>query len=412
MHSTTHEAQPTFESVYRGQFDFVWRSLRALGVHQGALDDAQQDVFVVVHRRLPEFEGRASIKTWVYEIVRRVAMRYRTRAARHATRHSEMPELRGKDDLDAALDSSKAAETLWSFLATLDEDRRRAFILAEFWDMPGREIAEATGANMNTIYARLRSARTELDRVALRLRAKDVGSLTQALRQKRCSDAQRRRAWAGILAAVDKPVALATGGSMVTATVGWAAVGAALGGLALTGVVTLADARPDQAPPLQNTSPAAVTAKPPQPAPQPSTPSRGVADPETPAAAPQTPSPPTLARTPASPKKNVQPKQAPPSLSDQLVRVRAIREAVRGKDRASARSQIQDYRRDFRNGSLAVEVDALEVELACRARESAANDKLEALRATRADAALVARVEKICLSKIGPQKPEGGGTPP
>ena len=49
---------PGFEVVYDQYFDFAWRNLRRLGVPPAQLDDAVQDTFVVVHRRLAEFEGR------------------------------------------------------------------------------------------------------------------------------------------------------------------------------------------------------------------------------------------------------------------------------------------------------------------------------------------------------------------
>ena len=52
-----------FDEVYDRWLDFVWRSLRRLGVPQASLDDAVQDVFVVVHRRLSTFEGRSTLKT-------------------------------------------------------------------------------------------------------------------------------------------------------------------------------------------------------------------------------------------------------------------------------------------------------------------------------------------------------------
>ena len=141
-----------FGEVYREHHAFVWQTLRCLGVVDSALDDAVQDVFVVVYRRLAEFEGRAAIKTWLFEIVRRVASRYRTRAHRDAARTFELPELRGEDDLDAAVDRALAVELLRAFADTLDEDRLRVFVLSEFGQMRGREIAEELGVNLNTVY--------------------------------------------------------------------------------------------------------------------------------------------------------------------------------------------------------------------------------------------------------------------
>ncbi len=67
---------PAFDDVYTAHVGFVWRIARTLGVPAAALEDAVQDVFVVVHRRLPEFEPRAAITTWLFAITRRVALGY------------------------------------------------------------------------------------------------------------------------------------------------------------------------------------------------------------------------------------------------------------------------------------------------------------------------------------------------
>src|SRR5262245_22149852 len=61
-----------FEDVYERHFDFVWRSLRLLGVPPEAVEDATQDTFSVVSRRLARFEGRSSLRTWLFAILQRV----------------------------------------------------------------------------------------------------------------------------------------------------------------------------------------------------------------------------------------------------------------------------------------------------------------------------------------------------
>jgi len=43
-------------------------------------EDAMQDVFLVVHRRLAEFEGRAKLSTWLFGICLRVAKDHRRMA--------------------------------------------------------------------------------------------------------------------------------------------------------------------------------------------------------------------------------------------------------------------------------------------------------------------------------------------
>src|SRR5687767_4756436 len=67
----------TADEIYERYFDFVWRNVRRMGVPAEAVDDAVQDVFLVVHRRLAEFEGRSAMETWLFGILMRVARDHR-----------------------------------------------------------------------------------------------------------------------------------------------------------------------------------------------------------------------------------------------------------------------------------------------------------------------------------------------
>jgi RNA polymerase sigma-70 factor (ECF subfamily) len=154
----------TFDEVYESYFDYVWRCARRLGVAPAQLDDAAQDVFVVVHRRLPEFEGRSSLRTWIFGIVLRVARDYR-----RTTRRKGALEALGEEQVDPGtgpLDSAMTAEALRTVLAALsrlDDEKREAFVLAELEQMSGPEIAEVLGIPLNTVYSRLRAARLSFE---------------------------------------------------------------------------------------------------------------------------------------------------------------------------------------------------------------------------------------------------------
>ena len=169
-----------FESVYEAHFDFVWRSMARLGVEPSAVEDAAQDVFVIAHRRLADFEGRSSIKTWLFAIALRVARDHR-RAARRKRSQGLVPEAEADtaDVLDPApspLESASRAEAarrLQLILDELDEERRAVFILAELEEMSGPEIAEAVGVNINTVYSRLRLARHDFNEAVARHAARD-----------------------------------------------------------------------------------------------------------------------------------------------------------------------------------------------------------------------------------------------
>lgn len=153
------------ESVYREYHDFVWRTLYHLGIRGDAVNDAVHEVFLVVHRRLCDYDGRTAIKNWLYGIVRRVASDHRKKVERRNRRLRLVPD-HDQHSLDArALERLSAAELVDRFLEELDEDKRTVFILAEVEGMTAPEISAALGVNLNTIYARLRAVRLRFQRL-------------------------------------------------------------------------------------------------------------------------------------------------------------------------------------------------------------------------------------------------------
>jgi RNA polymerase sigma-70 factor (ECF subfamily) len=170
----------SFDDVYDACFDFVWRNARRLGVPGAQVDDAVQEVFLVVHRRLAEFEGRSSIKTWIFGILVKVAADHRRtlrRKSPHARSNGAVVEPDTIADEEASPDArmvrSEGVRLLHQLLGELDDDKRAVFVLAELEQMSAPEIAEALGLNLNTVYARLRTARIEFDESARRERARD-----------------------------------------------------------------------------------------------------------------------------------------------------------------------------------------------------------------------------------------------
>ncbi len=150
---------PEFSAIYRAQFAFVWRILRRLGVPPEALEDAAQDVFLVVHRRWTAYDPEVPIRSWLFGITRRVAADTRKRLHRAASRtagHVD-PERLG-DPRDGAA-KAEASDLVARFLDTLDDDKRTVFFLADIEGLTAPEIGAALGVNLNTIYARLRAAR-------------------------------------------------------------------------------------------------------------------------------------------------------------------------------------------------------------------------------------------------------------
>jgi RNA polymerase sigma-70 factor (ECF subfamily) len=161
---------PTFDEVYAAHFAFVWRVLRTFGVPDAGLEDAAQDVFVVVHRRLGDFEGRAAITTWLFAIARRIASGYRRRMGGERTEELA-DDLVGTADTFAALSRAQAAATVMAILERMDEDKRVVFALVELEGLSVPEVASMLELNLNTAYSRLRLARAAFES-AVRARVK------------------------------------------------------------------------------------------------------------------------------------------------------------------------------------------------------------------------------------------------
>jgi RNA polymerase sigma-70 factor, ECF subfamily len=164
---------PSFDEVYAAHAAFVWRVLRTFGVSEAQIEDAVQDVFVVVHRRLPEWEGRAQITTWLFAIARRVASSHRRRAGNDRT-ESLVDEPAGGTDTFAAMSRAQAAATVVGILEQLDEDKRVVFALVELEQLSVPEVARMLEINLNTAYSRLRLARHAFE-LAVRAQLKPEG---------------------------------------------------------------------------------------------------------------------------------------------------------------------------------------------------------------------------------------------
>ena len=171
---------PNFPAVYDAMFPFVWRAARRLGVPPSALDDVCQDVFVAVHKHLPEFEGRSSLKTWVYGILHNVVLMHRRGVRRKDPHRAEIDMELLSDAAPGPLDAASGAQAVriaHGLLSQLGDDKRTMLVLVELEEMSVPEAAEVTQVNVNTAYARLRAARAEFAAAIARFQAKDRGRI-------------------------------------------------------------------------------------------------------------------------------------------------------------------------------------------------------------------------------------------
>lgn len=163
----------TFNELFTTYNPFVWRTLRRLGVPASDAEDVCQEVFVAVHRKLESFEGRSSVRTWLYGICVHAASNHRRRGhVRREVLSEAPPDQTTAPDQQERLERQQALDLLDDLLNELDHDRRAVFVLYEIEQLSMSEIASAVGCPLQTAYSRLHAARKQLEATVKRLQAR------------------------------------------------------------------------------------------------------------------------------------------------------------------------------------------------------------------------------------------------
>ena len=163
----------TLESVYREHFDFVFRMASRLGGPGLDAEDAAQEVFLIVARKLDTYDGSSRVTTWLYGITLNVV---RATRPRQPIRRRVEREVIQADAPIQSIDRAEVREAhriAYSILEKLAPKKREAFILAEFEGLSCEEIAAIVGTRTETVWSRLHYARQEF---AKRLEARKVRS--------------------------------------------------------------------------------------------------------------------------------------------------------------------------------------------------------------------------------------------
>ncbi|MFH0900960.1 MAG: sigma-70 family RNA polymerase sigma factor [Pseudomonadota bacterium] len=160
----TPAALPDFTVLYQEQFAYAFRTLRRLGVHPNDLEDLAHEVFVVVYRRLADYDATRPIRGWLFGIAYRVAAEYHRRG--RGRRRNTMPMDDVVDDKptpDAQLVLSEERALVIRALEALDLDKRAVFVMHDIDGQSAPEIAATLAIPLNTVYSRLRLARAKFE---------------------------------------------------------------------------------------------------------------------------------------------------------------------------------------------------------------------------------------------------------
>ncbi|MEO8902461.1 MAG: RNA polymerase sigma factor [Polyangiaceae bacterium] len=154
-----------FRAVYERWFNDVSRWIRAMGGPEAEREDLVQDVFLVVHRRLPDFDGQ-NLAGWLYQIARHRVRDFRRLLWVKHTLFGRAPLPESLTSAGASpsesLETSEKQAKLLALLAQLNETERAALVLFEIDGYSGERIAEIQGVPLNTVWARIYKARKKL----------------------------------------------------------------------------------------------------------------------------------------------------------------------------------------------------------------------------------------------------------
>jgi RNA polymerase sigma-70 factor (ECF subfamily) len=169
----TMTASPSLEAIYREHFDFVFRKAARLGGPGFDAEDAAQEVFLVVSRKLHTFNGTSAMTTWLYGITLNVVRRARRRQRlRLLFDGGERREEAAPPALDGA-EVGEAKQIAYDVLDKLSGKHREVFILSEFEGLSCEEIGQMVGCKVETVWSRLHYARKEFSQ---RLKKRGLGA--------------------------------------------------------------------------------------------------------------------------------------------------------------------------------------------------------------------------------------------
>jgi RNA polymerase sigma-70 factor (ECF subfamily) len=150
----------SFENLYERHFEFTWRVLRYLGLDGASINDGCQELWLVVHRRLPTMPLHSQVRTWLFGVAVNVVRNQRRSAARRRC-DPALPASLASPGLDP--EAAHAARETWtavqSFLETLDENDRWIFVFNVIERMSADETALALGIEVESVYQRVRTLR-------------------------------------------------------------------------------------------------------------------------------------------------------------------------------------------------------------------------------------------------------------
>lgn len=155
--------------AYRLEFDYLSRTLARLGAAAVDVEDLAHQVFLVLHRKWPEYDPKRPLRPYLFGIAFRVVAAHRRQRQREVS--LELDELVSPTPQpDQLLSNARARQVVLQALGHVALPRRAVLILHDLDEIPMRTIADALEIPLFTAYSRLRKARKEFESAVRALR--------------------------------------------------------------------------------------------------------------------------------------------------------------------------------------------------------------------------------------------------
>lgn len=170
---------PTFAEIFRRRRLDVWRVCWGFFGNRQDAEDVTQEVFFTVYRKLPQFKGQSSFRTWLHRIAANTCkneLRHRLRRpqGRSTDLEDAAPIAARTESAEERVIREREQDRLARALTELSSEERDLLRLVEFEGRPYADIAAGAGISVSGVKMRVLRARLSLADAYRRLEGKGV----------------------------------------------------------------------------------------------------------------------------------------------------------------------------------------------------------------------------------------------
>ena len=162
MRAATAGDRAAQEALLREHHDLIWRLCRRMTGNDADASDATQEGLLAVLRGLPRFDGRSSLRTWVYRVATNACLDELRRRSRRPVAIDDDTLATLSTSADDRSDDVVQRAEVDGALTRLTPEFRTAVVLRDLCDLSYDEIADILGVPIGTVRSRIARGRTAL----------------------------------------------------------------------------------------------------------------------------------------------------------------------------------------------------------------------------------------------------------